>query len=44
MVIDKLNKGKIARSEDDSGTIEPQAVQINVPVAGALKVRKHEVS
>ena len=42
--VDKLNKAAIARREDHSGTIELQTVQINLPVAGALKVRIHEVS
>ena len=39
----KLNKAAIARRGDHRGTIELQAVQINLPVAGALKVRIHEV-
>ena len=37
-VVAKLNKAAIARREDHSGTIELQAVQINLPVAGALNV------
>ena len=37
--VDKLNKAAIARRGDHSGT-----VQINLPVAGALKIRIHEVS
>ena len=42
--VDKLNKAAIAKRGDHSGTIELQAIQINLPVAGALKVRIHEVS
>ena len=37
-VVAKLNKAAIARRGDPSGTIELQAVQINLPVAGALNV------
>ena len=42
--VDKLNKATIVSREDHSGIIELQAGEINLPVAGALKVRIHEVS
>ena len=37
-VVAKLNKAAIARRGDHSGTIELQAVQINLPLACALNV------
>ena len=42
--VNKLDKGRTTRGEDHNGTIELQAVQMNVSVAGALKIHKHEVS